>query len=220
MTVTSEPSPWITADPDLLGEKRLEGVQLASGWTLDDCCQVATNYLWRVTGRRFTTYTRTFRPPGCAPGFTVELPDAVASIDTVTVDGVVVPSSAYELVNDRLLARTDGLTWPAVQRLDVPNGTEGTWSVRYTGGSPPPTDGKIAARELAIDIAQHLDHGAGKSRIGARVQTVSRQGVTFNVRATEKGLTGIPLVDLFIDSIEHEHVPFSVTNVDAMGVVV
>lgn len=251
MTLTTEPAPWLAANPDLTGEARLEGVTLPSGYTLDDCCAIATNYLWRVTGRRFNTYTRTFRPRntsggcgcspmwwsmsglwsmganwwgggvscGCGAAQGVELPDVVASISNVTVEGVVLPSSAYQLVNDRLLVRTDGLAFPCCQRLDVPAGSPGTWSVTYVGGSPPPADGKIAARELAIEIARHLNNAAGKSRLSARVATVSRQGVTFNVRTVEKGLTGIPLVDLFIESVQNEHVPFSVMNVGTVGFV-
>lgn len=250
MTVTTEPAPWVTEDPDLLGETRLEGVTLPSGYTLDDCCQIATNHLWRVTGRRFTTYTRTFRPTragscgcemgwgsvaswwsygtnwwnggvscGCAAVQGVELPDLVESIIGVTVEGVPLSPSAYQLLNDRLLVRTDGLSFPCCQRVDVAAGSPGTWSIDFTGGSPPPADGKIAARELAIEIARHLNNSATKTRLGARVATVSRQGVTFNVRTVDKGLTGIPLVDLFIESVQNEHVPFSVMNVDTVGFV-
>lgn len=251
MTVATEPAPWIAEDPDLKGEARLEAVTLPSGYTLDDCCQIATNHLWRTTGRRFTTYTRTFRPSrsgggcgcmlawgsasnwwsfgsnwwnggascGCSAVQGVEMPDLVASIDNVTVEGVVLPSSAYQLLNDRLLVRTDGLAFPCCQRVDSAAGSPGTWSIMFTGGSPPPVDGKIAARELAIEIARHLNNSANKTRLSARVATVSRQGVTFNVRTVEKGLTGIPLVDLFIESVQNEHVPFSVMNVDTVGFV-
>lgn len=50
------------------------------------------------------------------------LPGPIQSVTTVTIDGEVVPPSAYRVSNGRHLIRTDGGVWPRCQDMNKPGG--------------------------------------------------------------------------------------------------
>lgn len=151
---------------------------------------------------------------GCPSQAELVLPGPV-QITRVTVNGQVLQAGTdYMLLNKRRLVRlttqpetpapnTNVLAvWPCCQNLTLPDGSPGTWSVEYAWGQPIPADGKQAALKLAIEMAKAWS--GGSSELPERVTSIARQGVTAiaidPMTFIERGLTGLPLVDLFITS--------------------
>src|ERR1700685_1483922 len=94
----------------------------------------------------------TLEPP------TIELPYPVTEVTQVKIDGEVIPEDEYELRAFKSLVRIRPTTetvpvarwgWPTSQIHDLPDTQQGTFSVTYMFGNPPPTSGKLAARRLA-----------------------------------------------------------------------
>lgn len=151
---------------------------------------------------------------GCPSQAELVLPGPV-NVTKVTVNGeVLIPGTDYMLLNKRRLVRiaqqpdtpapnTNVLAvWPCCQNLTIPDGSPGTWSVEYAWGQPVPPDGQQAALKLAIELAKAWS--GSPSELPERVTSIARQGVTAIVidplTFIEKGLTGLPMVDLFIVS--------------------
>jgi hypothetical protein len=139
----------------------------------------------------------------------------VTGITEVKIDGTVIPAEEYQVYERRLLVRqltSDGAQptarggWPTCQRLDLPDTEPGTFSVRFTYGTPPPGDGVSAATSLAAELAILWDNSAAADeiRLPTRVRTLARQGETITLidpqDVLDKGRTGIPDVDMFIKS--------------------
>lgn len=132
-------------------------------------------------------------------GSTKGLP--IQEVTEVRIAGEIMDPSLYSLEGD-LLYRRGGAQWPN-QDLTLPLDEPGTWSVSYTQGNPPPAG---TATLVALLAKEFLDAcGGGKCRLPRRVQTVSRQGVTYNmIDPTDiyrDGLTGLPEVDIWIASV-------------------
>lgn len=131
------------------------------------------------------------------------LPGPVASVTTVTVDGVVLPASSYQL-NGNELRRIDGLGWPVCQDMDAPATEAGTWAVEYLRGTPVPVGGQIAAGLLAVELVKASTNDS-TCQLPRRLQSITRQGVTVAVLDSfddiEKGHTGIWLVDSWVASM-------------------
>ncbi len=125
----------------------------------------------------------------------------VTSVVEVVINGEVMDPSLYKLEGD-LLYRRGGVPWPT-QDLTRPLDDEGTWSVEYMQGTPPPAGTGTLVALLAKEFLDAC--GGGKCRLPRRVQTVSRQGVTYNmIDPTDiyrDGLTGLPEVDIWIASV-------------------
>lgn len=133
----------------------------------------------------------------------------VTEIVQVLIDGVVIPADEYELRNHRTLIRmrpsasavpTERYGWPTCQSGDLPDTQQGTFSITYEYGSPPPESGKLAALKLAEYIA--LPQLGDTTRYPKRVKQVTRQGVTTSTTdATDmlkSGSIGIWEVDAFL----------------------
>jgi hypothetical protein len=128
------------------------------------------------------------------------------------VDGAVLtPGTDYVLYNGRRLVRqasnvaplSEGAVWPCCQRLDLPDTMQGTWSLTYAWGKPVPDAGVLAAKELAVELAKAVANPTDPTiRLPQRVTSIASQGVSAVVQDPltfiERGLTGIPVVDLFI----------------------
>lgn len=132
---------------------------------------------------------------GCMPP-QIALPMPVHRVLAVTIDGATLSPSAYR--NDgNLLVRQDGQGWPTTQNLANPDGQVNTWSVRYLRGGPVPDYLNDAAGILAGELAKSRTGGA--CRLPARVQSVTRQGVTASFvdfqKLLDRGYTGIYEVD-------------------------
>lgn len=135
----------------------------------------------------------------CGARCRVYLPGPVASVTSVTVDGVLIGPGAYRVDDARWLIRTDGDCWPASQNLDIDSGV-GTFVVTYGRGTPVPAYLLTAAGTYACEWAK-MCRGAA-CQIPTRVVTLTRQGTTFDgVDIDEllaRGLTGISSVDQII----------------------
>lgn len=136
----------------------------------------------------------------------------VTGVSSVKVDGVTLDAARYDLVDDRYLMflpeSPDAAlqTWPRWQDLSVATTEPNSFEIAYGYGMAPPEGGKVAAAALACELLLAADpERRGKCRLPRRVQSVSRQGVSMAVLDNptdlfDKGLTGIPEVDLWITS--------------------
>lgn len=127
----------------------------------------------------------------------------IANSVSVEIDGDSLPSTSWQILDGVWLVRVDGDRWPCCQDFTVEDGDEGTWSVSYAYGRPPPITGiraaTMLARELSLECA-----GSALCKLPARVTTVTRQQTTMAILDPmdylTKGLTGLHSVDLFLAS--------------------
>jgi len=135
----------------------------------------------------------------CGARCKVYLPGPVASVTSVTVDGVVIDPAAYRVDDARWLIRTDGNCWPVSQDFDRDSGAN-TFSVAYGRGTAVPGYLLAAAATYACEWAK-MCRGAD-CRIPTQVVTVTRQGTTFDAvnidQLLDRGLTGVSSVDQII----------------------
>lgn len=134
----------------------------------------------------------------------LHLPGPVQSIVKVTIDGVVLAETEYRLEGD-VLYRLGGI-WPS-QDLGRPAGEDGTWTVEYMQGTPPPAGTAKLVGLLAKEfIAACTD---GKCRLPRNVTNVSRQGVSFDMfnpnDIYDSGKTGLPEVDMWLAAVNPHH---------------
>lgn len=150
---------------------------------------------------------------GCSFVPEIRLADRVVSVGEVKIDGQVVPADQYRLDDHRYLVglrQPDGSerTWPCCQRDDLPDTQPHTFSVTFTRGGLPPIGGTLAAASLACEFAKGMgmlgDDAAKKCRLPRRVTSIVRQNVSVAVldplTLFQEGRTGLPEVDLFIES--------------------
>lgn len=162
-----------------------------------------------------------------ASGFAnaVELPGhPVVDIVAVTIDGNALPPGSWTIVDDRYLVRADGASWPMTQRLDLPPGSVGTWSIAYTWGTEPPPEGRLAARVMSEQLRLALA-GDEACRLPKRLQTMTREGLSMAIldpfQFLDGGKFGLYELDVFVMAVNPDHVtrPAKVLNPDllAMG---
>jgi hypothetical protein len=127
----------------------------------------------------------------------------VIQVTEVLQDGAVLSPAAYRVDDYRWLVRIDGETWPYCQDMSVDVSQVNTWAVTFTYGRPPPVAGQVAVSELARQILLSFA-GSPSCTLPQRVQSVARQGVTIQFVELQEylasGLTGLPLVDLFLST--------------------
>lgn len=133
----------------------------------------------------------------------VVLQAPVTAINSVMVDGTVLDPSAYSLYDGRRLVRNYGGAWPWNQPLIAPVTQAGTWQIDYDWGITPPTSGRLACAELAIELALGFS-GQDECRLPARVLSVASQGVNVAVGDALSfilaDLTGLPICDAFLQA--------------------
>lgn len=120
-------------------------------------------------------------------------PDVTGVLE-VRVDGTAF--TAWEL-DGSWLARTDDRPWHVIGDRT---------HVTYTFGRPPPEAGKAAVIELAVELGRASSTNPDQAcKLPQRVQSVSRQGITYEALADlaflDQGLTGIVGIDAWIRSI-------------------
>jgi len=192
----------------------------------DEVAAVASELLFVLSGRQFGVRVQTVRPRvtsptcvcrGCHPGGGSRFPESsgcgcstttiaelagpIATVERVTLSGVDLPADAYTWSGGRII-RTDGGTFPCCQ---PPEANPPLLEVAYSWGRSIPESGILAARELACQLAfAAAPSTAGKCKLPARVQTISRQGVTMALldpqSFLDEGRTGLYLVDLFLSA--------------------
>lgn len=153
-----------------------------------------------------------WRNCGCAGGCTcaadceVRLLGPVIEIESVTVDGVIVPETSYRLDwvgGAATLVRTDGECWPECQDMNADITETGSFAITYRRGISVPTSGQLAAGMMAGEFAKAC---AGQDcALPAQLASLTRNGVQVEVvdpsTFLENGLTGIAMVDLWIRSV-------------------
>lgn len=151
----------------------------------------------------------------------------VRAVNLVKIDGVVIPANEYRVDEFRYLVRvlptasstpTQRWGWPRQQNMALPDTEVGTFSVSFDFGEDPPAGGVAAATSLALEFARMYTGAA--NRLPARVQSITRQGVSFAMldpmQFLDEGLTGLYDVDIWIRSINpgKQRVPATVWSPD------
>lgn len=143
-----------------------------------------------------------FSECSCSHVSEVRLPYPVNSIVSVKVDGQILPPSAYRVDNFNLLVRLDGEDWPRCNDLNLDDSQPDTWSVTARYGDDVPQLGKLAAGQLAVEIAKRCVGAGGCVLPTGTVQEVTRQGVKKvffdSDQAFAKGMIGLYWTDMFI----------------------
>jgi len=183
----------------------------------------ASDILYDLTGRQWGGECPDTVWPGtdscAAPGYLprsrrrgVKLPGyPVVGVDSVTIDGVEVNPARYRVEDRRWLVylpaagETRG-GWPSGQASGVVDGQPGTWSVTYRFGLAPPVGGRLAAAALGCQLALSCSPDSeGECRLPQRVTSITRQGISLAVldplTLFVDGLTGLPEVDLWVQSV-------------------
>jgi hypothetical protein len=138
----------------------------------------------------------------CTPLSKALLPDPVASITQVKLNGQVLPASGYRVDNYRELIRLGGQSWPTCQDMSLADTEDNTWSVTVVIGQSVPVAGQYAVGELAAEI---LKSCAGLTcSLPRTATTVTRQGITVDMPTIydllDRKLLGLPFSDLFVST--------------------
>lgn len=134
----------------------------------------------------------------CSQLSEVRLPGPVGGIVSVTVDGLVLPTTSYRVDNGNRLVRLDGETWPACQDMSLPANAVGAFEVVYYRGAAPNNMTRHAAGALAVEF--YAACAGDDCRLPDNVTSVARQGVDYELTPTDfpEGVTGIKAVDALI----------------------
>lgn len=137
----------------------------------------------------------------CSSISEVLLPAPVHSVVQVKIDGVVVSGSAYRLDDNRTVVLLND-EWPTCNDLNLADTEPNTWSITARYGVEVPVGGAWAVGELACQLIRALN--GEDCRLPRNVTQLVRQGVTIQfpdvVELLEKGLTGLYLVDQFVQT--------------------
>lgn len=118
----------------------------------------------------------------------------------------------YWLHNEDRLVRIDGGSWPACQdmtrplqpREAFPDEAAGTFGVQYWRGTPVPPGGRRAVAMLACELWKACN-GDSSCRLPRRVQSLTREGVTYQMidptDYTRGGKVGLPEVDMWLATV-------------------
>jgi hypothetical protein len=188
----------------------------------EEAVQAASYILWQLSGRRFaglSTSTEIYRSTpsslddiialsvsggmvnvrcsGCGATHCVWLRQRpVRDIVELTVDGAVVPSNKYILLDRNRIVPSSPTTCWGTSTADI--------VVTYTHGAEVPAAGLLAAKELANQILYSASND-DRCRLPDRVTSISRQGVSWTIidpqDFLDKGRTGLYLVDLFLKTV-------------------
>jgi hypothetical protein len=136
---------------------------------------------------------------------TVELVGPVGAVVSVTLDGVVLPSTSYRVDDGYQLVRVDGGQWPACQDMTVGPADVGGFAVSYVQGFAPDQMAAWSAGLLAVEFAKACK--GEKCVLPRGVQNLSRQGIglTINQDMFEGGSTGITVVDAYVRILNPNH---------------
>jgi hypothetical protein len=211
-------SPWAdgTTAP-CIGEDGLTEAQAVAGVAL------ASYLLWNITDRRWNgACTDTMRPgpdcccspSGCCGRHVALAGTPATAVTEVTIDGLVVPETVYQLVDGATVVwledqefttpRGSYRTWPSSNRLTRPADAEGTWTIAYEWGTPPPDVWAQAALDLGCNLAL-AGIGSSACRLPKGTTSVNRQGITVQVdrvaQLVKDGLTGVASVDRLVTAL-------------------
>lgn len=140
-----------------------------------------------------------------------EIGSPVVDVLDVTINGDTLDRAEYSIVDDRWLIRNGGKCWPFGQRIDLPAGSQNTWSTTFSFGTPYPDDGVLAAKVLSCELAKAPAFlNDDTCRLPRRIQSITRENVTSIVIDPMKWLTdgkfGIYEVDAFVQGVNPHHI--------------
>lgn len=137
----------------------------------------------------------------------IVLQGPVTKINSVMIDGLVLPASAYTLYDRRRLVLNldaSGQTtavWPWNQDIQLPLSAPGTAQLDWEWGLPVTPLGRMACAEMSIALLMSLS-GQDSAALPARATRVNTEGVEVAIgdalEYLKEGWTGLPIVDAFI----------------------
>lgn len=170
-------------------------------------------WAWDAAGGRSWCGCATWNTCGCSSFSEIVLPRSGVTSVTVTIDGIEIDPSLYQLYDGfKLVYQPDdgdptGRTgWPCCQDFRMPLTEVGTWAIDMTWGSAPPVGGIMSAAILGCQLALGCQpETVGQCRLPKRVTSITRQGIVVAavldpLTLFAEGLTGIPEVDLWVAS--------------------
>lgn len=136
---------------------------------------------------------------GCTTTPTISLPAGVGRVESVSIDGAVLPADAYRVDWGSKLVRLDGEAWPMCQDMTAAPDADGSFVVTYWPGQRPTSVDARAVGNLAVEFLKSCS-GDGKCRLPKSVTNVVRNGVTYAIKTDmfNDGLTGLQDVDILI----------------------
>lgn len=149
----------------------------------------------------------------------VYLPGPIYDVVSVDIDGVTVDPTTYNILDGRFLVRRSDTTaeaaggpcWPGCQDMSLPPGAAGTFTVVYRTGVPLPEMGVAALSQLAAHYIKGCDGCGCGVATRNNLSRLSRQGVDLEFADQQQtladGRTGLPLVDLFIHTVNPSKLP-------------
>jgi hypothetical protein len=147
---------------------------------------------------------------GCTYVKSLDLGRAYAEVLGVSIDGVVLPETDYELVGYRYLRPAGNqTTWPVRQDLDAPITESDTFAVYARPGYMLGQFGEAALGRLICEYSKGMC--GEKCALPNNVTQIVRNGVSMTLSSGlfPDGLTGIREVDVFIKSVN----PYALTTV-------
>lgn len=142
-------------------------------------------------------------PAGSGPWYlqgTVPLRGPRTDVVEVMVDGVVLPPSAYVLVQDRYLRRVSG-SWPTSNSTTLGDTAVGVWSITYRFGYIPDFVTKQATIELACELLTFYVNGSSNLPAGVVGANIQGAQVTLRERAdalAEGANDSVPAIARFL----------------------
>lgn len=176
-----------------------------------DAIDAASDILYVLSGGRVfgicTTTKRPIRRGDCtfwAPAsYTdmygvdcIPLTETLISVDVVKIDGVVLASSSYGLIDNHILFRRDGV-WPTMNDLRLDDTDEGTFSITYSFGGDPDWLAVAAADELTLQLLAEDARRPGYLR-GVTSANVQGASVQINQVAADMAQKGTPQTARFL----------------------
>ncbi len=130
----------------------------------------------------------------------------VVSVDSVWIDATVLDVTDYTVEDSRYLVRLDGEGWPCCQRLDRDYLTDDdTFAVEFTYGRAADDAAVAALMTYAPEVILALCPGSTDCALPARVQSITRQGVTATIvdplDFLDNDRTGIVVVDAWLKAV-------------------
>lgn len=133
------------------------------------------------------------------------LDEPVWSVSEVWVDGALLDTTAWALWNDSRLVRLDGGDFPAAQLIGRDaHADQDTCEVSCLVGNPPDDAARMAVNQIACELVNAIEH-PDKCQLPKRVQSVTRQQLAIvfpDPSVLARGFTGLPLVDLWLGSLD------------------
>lgn len=135
----------------------------------------------------------------------VKLPAPVYEITEIKIDGVVMASGSYTVLDWQTVIRTDGGMWPRCQDLSKPDTEPDTWSITFTQGEELPELGKLALGQLLCEYGNAFCGNA--CALPKNLASLARQGVTIQLNADDDWIKRLTFVNEFLKYANPEGLP-------------